>query len=193
MGVKVLAVLGVDGDLVGAFHHVIVGHDVAVRRDEEARAGGAHLLWRLLLELREAEQAERAARALPLVLVLIIAVIAAALGRAKAEGEGALPRIGGLGGTGLALDVDGDHRGRHALDDVGEGHRCARRRRGGGGGAVDGAVLGAGAGEIAAGAGQDEGAERGAREKLLVLESDHSSNPVSCPPPATCGGRAMVT
>src|SRR6185312_12383628 len=113
----------------------------------------------------KAEEAERRPL-LAAVSILIVVVVALALTlRAEAEHEGraALAGVGGAGGAYLALDIDGDHSRGHPLDDVGERHgRAGQSGRGcGGPRRVDRPAFGAGAGVVAAGAGQHEGAERG--------------------------------
>ncbi len=192
MRLQVVAVLGVHGDAVRAFYHVVVGQDVAVSGDEEARAGGVDRLG----FGRRLGQAKAERRGLVAVLVVVALALALALWAEAEHERRALPLtgIGRGGGAGLADDVDGDHGGGYALHDVGEGHGRTRRGRGGCGDAsVDGPAFGAGASEIAAGPGEHEGSEGGAGEELAVLGVDHGATSRTGPPQLAGRGRAMVT
>ena len=118
-----VAVLHRDGDVLGVLDHVVVGHDEAVRRDEEARAL-RQSRRRLLLLLRHAFA--------ELLEEVVERVVLGQIGHAR--------DLVVLGDLGVALDVDADHRGANPGDEVGEGQRRAPL------GHVDGRLGGSGLG-----------------------------------------------
>ena len=115
-----LAVVGGDLDGLGLVDHVIVGHRVAVGRDEEAGA----------LAHREVAPARRA-----------LLRSAVTVGRAEAAEEALHRRAGrerrvaaleAVHARAFDLDAHRDHRGFHLLDDVGKADRALRVLRVGG-------------------------------------------------------------
>ena len=99
-------------DFLCLFDHVIVGHDEAVGRDEEAGA-----LSKARRRLRR-----RAGHAFAELLEEIVErVVLGQVGKAR-------DLLVVLGDLGIALDVDADHGGAHLLHEIGEGDR--RRAKG---------------------------------------------------------------
>jgi hypothetical protein len=107
-----LAVVCRDLDLVGAVDHVVVGHGIAVSRDEEAGALALHdpaaaaTALQARDTIRSAEAAEEALHR-----------------RARLERRGGIIAVVIARGLFLDVDLHRDHRWLHALDDVGESDR----------------------------------------------------------------------
>ena len=119
-GLQLGLVLQDDLDVLGVLDDVVVGDDVAVGRDEEARARGllgGRFGWPLWPALGAA---------------IAVAVVAVALAARDVGSKGSSRSRGSCAGhwrpTRLG-DVDRHHGGRDLLEDVGEGHRRAGRRR----------------------------------------------------------------
>jgi hypothetical protein len=115
-----LAIVGHDGDFRLALHHVVVGDDVAVLGDEEARTL-AHAAARrvgpaAVIVAVVAEAARHAEAAEELVQRVVVGQVVEALRKAAAAGD----RLD------VGLHLHAHHRRLHLLDDGGK----VRRRRG---------------------------------------------------------------
>ncbi len=117
LGLEAGAVMERDHDLVGLVDHVVVGDDVTLRVDHEARTGRVHLARRAFAAAGHLPAEEALEELAHLRIVRV--------GRAAVHAHAGRCRLG------LARGGDVDHRRLHLLDQVGEVRRAAARGRGG--------------------------------------------------------------
>src|SRR5438034_10879214 len=111
---KGLAVVGRDFDLVGAIHHVVVGHSIAIGRDEETGT---------LTGQRPAAATGSAAQARGQAIRSAKAAEEALHRRARLERRVLIVGAVVLGEFFADVDLYRDHRGLPALDDAGQAER----------------------------------------------------------------------
>ena len=123
LGVKLLAAVHYDGEFGAALDHVIVGDEIAVLGNEEARALGDRARTVIAATLAAlGAAAVLVVKATELLEEALHRVVVGQILEAAAEHL----NIGVGGRLDLGLDANADDGRRHALDDVGETRSLGR-------------------------------------------------------------------